>query len=332
MLDLFRRTLNRNRLASTYLFVGDQGIGKRTTALTIAQALLCAETEDAQLEACGQCDSCQLLAAGNHPDLLQLSRPEGKANLPISLFLGGGDRRNREGLCHDIALKPYYGRRRIAIIDDADYLGVESGNCLLKTLEEPPPRALMVLIATSPQRVLPTTRSRSQVIRFSPLTEPQVAQVLERIGAADNLAAAEQLASGSGGSVSRALAKNDQLLRSLQPTIHAALTGVDFDPVGLAAQVQDLLGGTKIDAATRRRRLEGVLQLAIETLRSELRSPPPASTGAMPTSTTSTRRMSTLRRLDACLDAGEYLERNANQATLVQWWLDQLWAAAPARG
>ena len=76
----------------------------------------------------------------------------------------------REGLCHDIALKPFRGGRKIAIIDDADYLNQEGANCLLKTLEEPPEKSVIILIGTSQQRQLPTIRSRCQIVRFAPLS------------------------------------------------------------------------------------------------------------------------------------------------------------------
>ena len=65
-----------------------------------------------------------------------------------------------EGLCHDIALRPFMGGYKVALIDDADYLNAEGANCLLKTLEEPPPRSVLILIGTSPAKQLPTIRSR----------------------------------------------------------------------------------------------------------------------------------------------------------------------------
>ena len=92
----------------------------------------------------------------------------------------------REGLCYDIALKPYSGRRKVAIIDDADYLNKEGANCLLKTLEEPPPKSLLILIGTSEQRQLPTIRSRCQIVRFQPLPEQDVAELLLATGACED--------------------------------------------------------------------------------------------------------------------------------------------------
>ena len=165
--ERFRKSLEAGRLASTFLFVGPQGIGKRGFALGLAQALLCARTRaDDPLEACGACESCRLMAAGTHPDLIRIERPEGKSFIPVELLIGSQEKRMREGLCHEIAMKPFLGGRKVAIIDDADFLNVEGANALLKTLEEPPPRCVMILIGMSAARQLPTIRSRCQIVRF----------------------------------------------------------------------------------------------------------------------------------------------------------------------
>ena len=174
----FRATLRRGRLASTYLFVGPSGIGKKKFAMMLAKALLCSEAGEDPLEPCGHCESCRLFAAGNHPDLDVVGVPPDKSALPVELFIGNKDHRNRDGLCHRLALKPYLGGRKIAIIDDADFFNQESANCLLKTLEEPPPRSLVVLIGTSATKQLPTIRSRAQVLRFQSLPVEVVADVL----------------------------------------------------------------------------------------------------------------------------------------------------------
>ena len=156
----FRATLHRGRLASTYLFVGPAGIGKRRFALALAKALLCQNADDLALEPCGRCESCRLFDAGSHPDLDLVGLPKDKSTLPLELFIGDKEHRNQDGLCHRIALRPFLGGRKVAIIDDADRFSQESANCLLKTLEEPPPRSLVILIGTSPSKQLPTIRSR----------------------------------------------------------------------------------------------------------------------------------------------------------------------------
>ena len=160
IIDKFRRAIGKSRLASTFLFVGPAGIGKRTFALALAKALLCERASEQQLEPCGQCPSCVQVASLNHPDVELIAKPADKAFIPLEQLIGDAEHRMRAGLCYNISLRPFSGRRKIAILDDADYLNKEGANCLLKTLEEPPPQSVLILIGTSEQRQLPTIRSR----------------------------------------------------------------------------------------------------------------------------------------------------------------------------
>ena len=123
--DRFRQSLAGGRLASSYLFLGPHGVGKRTLALKLARALLCQTCKPTELEACGNCDSCRQAEAGSHPDLSVVSLPSGKSKMPVDLFLGDRDHRNQEGLCHEISMRPMFGSRRVSVIDDADHLSVE---------------------------------------------------------------------------------------------------------------------------------------------------------------------------------------------------------------
>ena len=134
VLQKFQRWVSNRRLANTYLLAGPEGIGKRTMALWLAKALLCETTPDNELVACQTCSACQQVDAMSHPDLLYVNRPADKNRIPIELLIGSREERMRAGLCHDIALKPYRGGRRIAIIDDADFLNQEGANCFLNTL------------------------------------------------------------------------------------------------------------------------------------------------------------------------------------------------------
>ena len=201
----FRQALERRRLASTFLFVGPAGIGKRLFALKLAQALLCQVNAAESLEPCGRCPGCVQAAAGTHPDLITISKPEGKSAIPVALLIGDKDHRMDEGLCHAISLKPFMGGRKIAVIDDVDDLNQEGANCLLKTLEEPPPQSLLILIGTSADKQLPTIRSRAQIIRFRPLEESVLAELLLREGVVEDSTAAARLARYSQGSFERAL-------------------------------------------------------------------------------------------------------------------------------
>src|SRR6476660_3204784 len=180
--DRFRRMIRAGRLASTFLFVGPPGIGKKSFALQLAQGLLCERRPEEKLDPCGECASCAQVLAGTHPDVILVAKPADKNFIPLELLIGDKEHRMRQGLCYDISLKPFSGRRRIAVIDDADFLNQEGANALLKTLEEPPPKSLLILIGTSEQRQLPTIRSRCQVVRFSPLAESDIADLLLSTG------------------------------------------------------------------------------------------------------------------------------------------------------
>src|SRR5438552_1578148 len=203
--DRFRLALAKGRLASTFLFVGPPGIGKQTFALKLAQALLCERVPPERLAPCGECPSCRQVASLNHPDLEIVAKPADKAFIPLEALIGDAEHRMRAGLCYSISLKPYAGRRKIAIIDDADFLNKEGANCLLKTLEEPPPNSVLILIGTSEQRQLPTIRSRCQIVRFQPLAESDVAELLVEKELCTDATAARAAAAHSGGSLERAV-------------------------------------------------------------------------------------------------------------------------------
>lgn len=206
----FQRSIERNRLANTYLFVGPPGIGKRTFALKLAQALLCEANHDSPLMPCNQCQGCQQVFAATHPDLILVSRPAKKSIIPLEAFIGDKEHRRQEGLCHAIGLKPFRGGKKIAIIDDADYLNQEGANSLLKTLEEPPPGSLLILIGTSEQRQLSTIVSRSQIVRFEPLSQSQVLEILNNKSIVENDSVSlTDLANASAGSLSTAVMLSD---------------------------------------------------------------------------------------------------------------------------
>ena len=310
----FRDTLAAGRLATTYLFVGPEGVGKRTFALKLAQSLLCTESEPAALEPCGQCESCRLFAAGSHPDLDVVRFLPGKRQLAISQFIGEGDTRNREGLCHNIAMRPMLGRRRVAIIEDADGLNDASANCLLKTLEEPPPGAVIILIGTSRSRQLPTILSRSQIVRFHSLP----IKIVRECGLAEGLAADEPsatlLAQRSGGSLARARDLADPALWEMADRFAAQWNAGALDSPRLIRDVEELVNAAGKEADARRRRFHQFLGLAADRFSQSLRKS--AAAGECDEAT--------LAAIDRCLEAEEQIDRNANQSTLLESWIDDL--------
>ena len=195
VVESLRRSLAQGRLPHALLFVGPDGVGKRTFAMAMAQGLLCERRAEAALDPCGECPSCQQVIAGWHPDVIVVSRPEEKSELPISAI---------RDLCRQLGLKPMRGHRRVAIVDDADEMSDEAANAFLKTLEEPPPGSVLILIASTAESQLDTVISRCRVVRFQPLARPDIAAVLMERGLASTLDDADRLAKASEGSVARA--------------------------------------------------------------------------------------------------------------------------------
>ncbi len=256
--EQFRRSLAGGRLGSSFLLLGPAGVGKRTFALKLAQALLCTEGDATQLDPCGGCESCRLAGVGNHPDIDLVGLREGKRWLAIDQFIGDRDHRNQVGLCHNISLRPMMGSRRVAIIDDADYLTTESANCLLKTLEEPPSGAMLMLIGTSRGRQLPTILSRTQTVRFSPLPEESVRQLLVELGIVAEETEAATLAAACGGSLQRAVELADAQLGEMEDQLLLKLTAPRFDSVRLAAELAVFVNQAGKEAAARRQRLRAI--------------------------------------------------------------------------
>jgi DNA polymerase-3 subunit delta' len=322
VVEQFRRTIAASRLASTYLFIGPEGVGKRTFAIGLAQALLCSAKPAAEMSPCGECESCRLFLAGNHPDLDLVGLLPGKRQLAIHQFIGERDARNREGLCHNIAMRPMLGRRRVAIIDDADWLTTESANCLLKTLEEPPAGSLIILIGTSRSRQLPTILSRSQVVRFQPLPPEVVRDLALAQGLAMDKAAAERIAQRSGGSFTRAQQLADDALFEMRDRFMAAWSGGNLEPARLTRDLEELINAAGKEADARRQRFRQFLSLVADQYRDLLRQ----------ASVAGEADERALSAIDRTLEAEEQINRNANQSTLLETWLDDLAAILAPQG
>ncbi len=267
VLQRFRTSVQRNRLASTYLFVGPPGVGKRTFALKLAEALLCETNPEIELDPCGNCPACQQVRAQTHPDLMLVARPKDKNFIPVETFIGDREHRRREGLCHDIGLKPFRGGRKIAIIDDADFLNQESANSLLKTLEEPPPKSLLILVGTSEQRQLSTIVSRSQVVRFGPLSVAQVAELLHRNQLIETEIPLEQLAGCCQGSIDLAIKLADKDTYEFRQTLFSQLATHDPGQADFAKTIISFVDAAGKDAAEKRNRLMLIGEFAIHFYR-----------------------------------------------------------------
>ena len=335
----FQQQYASGRLGSSFLFVGPSGIGKRTFARKLAQALLCDECQDGLLVPCEACAACRQVTSFTHPDLLTVRKQDDKSVIQIKQLIGDRDHRMREGLCYEISLKPYYGGRRIAIIDDADYFNEESANALLKTLEEPPPRSVIILIGTNEQRQLSTIRSRCQIIRFSPLSHDQLSQLVLELGMAEDQQDANQLATLGNGSIERAQSLAVPGVREFREEFYFKLASpvtVLTDLVQLVSQFVDLAAEdlpSDQKAKARRRRMQQVVEIATEFFRQLVRQMTGtelAEDALLAKAVTLASQQwagdaeTALACTNCCLEAGVQVQQNANQKTLLEAWLDRL--------
>ena len=187
------RAAAEGRVPAAVLLVGPAGIGKRALADAFAARLLCAAPGTGG--ACGACAHCTRVAAGTHPDLHLVAREPERRDIRIEQV--------RE-LGRWLALQPLMAARKVAVLDDAHCLSEQAQNALLKTLEEPPGAAVLVLVASAAALLLPTVRSRCQVVRLDPLPVAEVVRVLEASGVPARQA--RELAPLAEGSPGRALA------------------------------------------------------------------------------------------------------------------------------
>lgn len=185
------------RVHHAYLFTGPDGVGKKRVALAFAQALNCQGEAAVAGWPCGSCRACAKIAQGIHPDVSLLEPDRSKARWVIKI-------ESVREITRQVAFKPYEGRRRVVVIDDAHTVTVEGANAFLKTLEEPTGDTVFVLLTSQPRALLTTIRSRCQALRFAPLSVDVLRQLLEGQGIERGVASLA--AAFAEGSVSRAQA------------------------------------------------------------------------------------------------------------------------------
>ena len=316
------------RIGGSYLFIGPPGVGKAAFARTLAKALTCLGPAPG-LVACGRCRSCVQAEAGSHPDIDVVAKPEDRATIPLESFIGDAAHRMREGLCWRLLLKPAVGGRKVALVLDADHLAEEAANCLLKTLEEPPPGAVIVLVGTSLERQLPTIRSRCQVIRFKPLpvatVERLLTKELARAGDETDPAAIAAAAAASGGSLDRARLLLDAEVGVFRVRLLELLSRRPLAGVALARETTAVVEAAGKEAAPRRARLATVLAAAVEWYRAALRH---AAAGERPADPALAAALDSWNgsaeeaaaSLDCTLDALDAIAMNAHLPTLIDAW------------
>lgn len=192
--DYLRKGMFNDRLRHAYLITGTTSVGKSTLAHAFAMALNC-QHEDIAARPCMVCRSCKKIMSGSHTDMLYSESDERTGVLKIDAI---------RALTSRIAMKPYEGRYRVAIFEGFDRAQPRAQDALLKTLEEPPPYAVLILLATSREPILSTITSRSQIIALRPVPAPIIADVLVTHGNVTETEATE-LAHFSGGRIGWAI-------------------------------------------------------------------------------------------------------------------------------
>ena len=195
------RAARENMASHSYLFAGPDGIGKKMIAIEFAKLLNCGEALQGSGGRC-ECPSCRKIDKGIHPDVA-LVEFTGVKNIKVDQV--------RDEIEDRLYLRPFEGRFKVVIVDESERMSHSAQSAFLKTLEEPPPDSLIILVSSRPDSLLPTLRSRCQIIEFSALPEELVADLLrDRNG----LSPEEALLSSrlSGGSIGKALGLDKDIM------------------------------------------------------------------------------------------------------------------------
>ena len=186
-IDILQRAYNSGKVSHAYIFAGPEGVGKYLTASQWAKLLLCHNpiNENGFAKSCDSCESCNLFDAGSHPDFSHIYKElreftedgKGKAaplDMPIDVI--------REMLNAKVSIRPNISQRKVFVISESEKMNAFSQNCMLKVLEEPPLYCCIILLCTRLEKLLPTTKSRAQIIRFGPINEEKIINKLVEMG------------------------------------------------------------------------------------------------------------------------------------------------------
>jgi DNA polymerase-3 subunit delta' len=299
LLGLLARSIAADSLPPSLIFGGPAGVGKRLTATALAQALNCLDLRSwdptapdtkapgtkasstkapstkapstkspstnapktldltAGVDACGVCAACTRIARSVHPDTLVVE-PGDNGSIKIDQVREAIDR---------TGYRPFEGRRRVVVIDEADALVPPAQNALLKTLEEPPPSSVFVLVTSRPDMLLPTVRSRCPQLRFRQLSTEEIVRglVARRIGQAE----AQAVAASADGSLGRALAASAEDLLAAREVAHRVLAHAAStpEPRRRIEGAKELLSNTGAGGATDRDQLSTHLRAMASLLR-----------------------------------------------------------------
>jgi DNA polymerase-3 subunit delta' len=313
---LLQKAVVSGRVPQTLLFAGPEGVGKHTMAVALAQAVNCSKAQAGV--ACGTCRTCARTAAGTFSDVIEIDNGE-TASISIKAV--------RERVLDLVGYRPFEGQRRVFIIDPADALGLPAQDALLKTLEEPPPAAILILISAYADSLRPTIVSRCRRVRFGALTDAEVAQVLRDRHAMD-AASARARAALAGGSVAQALALDGGVLDEDRGAALEMLQAAAS--AGVAGKLKVAAAVTKHGTKRREREALGMRLAHVSTLLRDLAAL--TSAGSAPALLANSEREGDLRsmarafppdRIVAAFSlvarAQHALDRNASPKIVADW-------------
>ena len=303
------RLIERGRLPGSMLLSGPAGVGKKKLAMAVARALVC---EAGSAEACGRCGACLRSGKGIHADVF-LIEPATATSIKIEQV------RDAVG---NILSRPFEGRSRAFVIDEAHLMTEQASNALLKALEEPPATSHVMLVTASPQALLPTIRSRCQTLRVGALPAALIeAHLRDSLGL--DAGEAHLRASLSGGSLGYAVAFEAEAYRGVRD--------------GVLGLLESLPGGNGLQRIESAEWLEDLDQpaLALAAIRSLLRDVTALAAGADPATLLNTdvaARLAGIARgplsqralsiCDAASEAQEALRGNANKLLTMDAFVD----------
>lgn len=316
LLELTARAARGGTLPPSLIFSGPEGVGKRLAATALAQLVNCPAPVAG--DACGACTACTRIARAVHPDVL-LIEPGESGSIKIDQVRDAIERS---------AYRPFEGRRRVVIVNDADALVPEAQHALLKTLEEPPPASMFVLVTSRPDVLLPTVRSRCQRLRFGRVSPGEIAHVLEHAHGYSprDAHAAAALADGS---IGRALQGGSEDYVRARDAAAAVLTRIAAasDPRGRLDAAKSLTdgGGDRDEVACRLRAVASLLRdLGVLLSRADERDLANADLKPLLTrlqkSFDGERTLRAFSSIDRALDA---LDRNASPKIVADWFVLQ---------
>lgn len=222
--DVLMAAIAKNRIGHAYLFSGPRGVGKTTSARLLAMAVNCERKNEIDVPPCGTCESCRLVQAGNHPDVIELDAASNNSVEDV------------RDLREKVRLASIRGGMRVWILDEAHMLSKAAANALLKTLEEPPANLIFILATTEPERLPPTILSRCQHYRFRRFSEQEIASKLEQLAQKAQVEVQPEAMKLIARAADGAMRDGESLLERLLSTGDTITVEVAEDALGLPPQ------------------------------------------------------------------------------------------------